>query len=63
LSMEIVVKELAKKRFSATLYINGEMFASSVETRPGCAIRTVLNKLQLEHGGPSGDLVIDIGEW
>lgn len=61
--MEIIIKELAKKRFSATLYINGEMFASSIEPRPGCAIRTVLNRLQLEHGAPSGDLVIDISDW
>lgn len=61
--MEIVIKELAKKRFSATLYINGEMFASSVEPRPGCAIRTVLNKLQHQFGAPSGDLVIDISDW
>tara|TARA_R110000803_G_scaffold166778_4_gene230104 strand:- start:268 stop:453 length:186 start_codon:yes stop_codon:yes gene_type:complete len=61
--MEIVVKELAKKRYSATLFINGDRFASSVEPRPGCAIRTVLNMLQLEHGAPSGDLVIDISDW
>jgi len=61
--MEIIIKELSKKRFSATLYINGEMFASSIEPRPGCAIRTVLNKLQLEYGAPSGDLVIDISDW
>ena len=61
--MKIVVKELAKKRFSATLFIDEEQFASSVETRPGCAIRTVLNMLQLEHGAPSGDLEIDISDW
>jgi len=61
--MKIIVTELAKKRFSATLFINGEQFASSVEARPGCAIRTVLNMLQLEYGSPSGDLEIDISEW
>jgi hypothetical protein len=61
--MEIVVKEISKKRFSATLFIDGEQFASSVETRPGCAIRTVINALQREHGAPSGDLVIDLSDW
>jgi hypothetical protein len=55
--------QLDKRRFSATLYINDERVASSVEPRPGCAIRTVLNQVQLMHGPPAGGLAITIDGW
>jgi hypothetical protein len=61
--MEIIVKKLDKKKYSATLYIDGEMFTSSVEPRAGCAIRTVLNYLQLKFGEPEGELSITINGW
>jgi hypothetical protein len=61
--MKIIVKELAKRRFSATLYINDEQYASSVEPRPGCAVRTVMNTVQLEYGAPDSELTITIDGW
>mgnify|MGYP003632838320 CR=1 FL=1 len=61
--MKIVVKELEKKRFSATLFINDEQYASSVEPRPGCAVRTVMNQVQLEFGAPTEEMTITIDGW
>jgi hypothetical protein len=34
------------------------------EPRPGCAIRQVLNKLQITYGQPAGEqVVLTIDEW
>ena len=61
--MRIVVRELERKRFSATLLVDDEQYASSVEPRPGCAVRTVMNQVQLEFGAPTEEITITIDGW
>lgn len=61
--MQIIIEPAPANRYNATLSVDGEVVAFVSDKRPGCCVRSLMNKMLLEYGKPSEKLVIDIEGW
>lgn len=60
--MQIVIEPVGS-RFSGKLYVNNELIAEVIDQRPGCCARSLMNKLLLNYGRPTGQITMDITNW
>jgi hypothetical protein len=61
--MQIVINPAPGHRFDAVLYMNGEAVEFVNDKKPGCCVRSLMNKLMLEYGKPDSQITIDIDGW
>jgi hypothetical protein len=61
--MRIVIEPAPGHRYNATLTINDEVVGFVNDKRPGCCVRSLMNKLLLEYGKPEETITIDIDGW
>lgn len=61
--MKIVIEPAPGHRYNATLFIDGEATEFVNDKRPGCCVRTIMNKLLLNFGKPDSTITIDIDGW
>ena len=61
--MQIIIKPAPGNRFDATLYMNDEAVDFVNDKRPGCCVRSLMNKMMLEYGKPDSEITIDIDGW
>lgn len=61
--MEIKIQSVPGQRFKGELIIDGKIIETTVQARPGCCARNLINKMFMMHGKPSDDLVLSIDGW
>jgi hypothetical protein len=61
--MQIRIQPAPGHRYDATLYMNDEPIEFVNDKRPGCCVRSLMNKMMLIHGKPTDEIVIDIDGW
>lgn len=61
--MQIIIEPAPASRYNATLFIDGEAVDFVNDKRPGCCVRSLMNKMLLEYGKPSETITIDIDGW
>jgi hypothetical protein len=61
--VRIVIEPAPGHRFNASLMIDDEEILFVNDKRPGCCVRTLMNKLMLEYGRPDSKITIDIDGW
>jgi hypothetical protein len=61
--MRIVVEPALPSRYKGTLYINEEEIDHTFQPRPGCCVRTLMNKLMLMYGKPTEPITLEIEGW
>jgi hypothetical protein len=61
--MEIIVEPIPPSRYKGTLIVDGEVVETSIQSRPGCCVRTLMNKLLLLNGKPKNTFSVNINGW
>ncbi len=61
--MQIIIEPLKGNRYRGVLLIDGEKIDSTIQNRPGCCARNLLNKLMFLHGKPTEEVVLEIEGW
>lgn len=61
--MQIKIQPAPGNRYNATLYIDGEAVEFVNDKRPGCCVRSLMNKILLSYGKPTQEIIIDIDGW
>lgn len=61
--MQIIIEPAPGNRYNGTLVVDGEVLHFVNDKRPGCCVRTLMNKMLLEFGKPSEKITIDIDGW
>ena len=61
--MQIVINPAPGNRFDAVLYMDGEVVEFVNDKRPGCCVRSLMNKMLLMYGKPDSQITIDIDGW
>jgi hypothetical protein len=61
--MEIIVEPIPPSRYKGTLIVDGEVVETSIQSRPGCCVRTLMNKLLLLNGKPKNTFSVNIDGW
>jgi hypothetical protein len=61
--VKIVIEPVPGQRYKGTLFIEEEEVETTIQPRPGCCTRTLMNKLMLMYGKPSEEVTIQIDGW
>jgi hypothetical protein len=61
--MEILIEPIPPSRYKGVLVIDGETVETSIQSRPGCCVRTLMNKLLLLKGKPKEPFSVKIEGW
>lgn len=61
--MEISIEKLPDGRFIGILFIDNEEYYKTIEKRPGCCARTIMNYLSMQYGAPSKTIKLNIEGW
>lgn len=61
--MQIIIEPAPGNRFNGVLYIDGEPVEFVNDKRPGCCVRSLMNKMLLMYGKPEEKITIDIDGW
>lgn len=61
--MQIIIEPAPGHRYNGTLIIDGEVVEFVNDKRPGCCVRSLMNKMLLQFGKPEDTLTIDINGW
>jgi len=61
--MQIIIEPAPGHRYNGTLLIDGEVVEFVNDKRPGCCVRSLMNKMLLEYGKPEQKITIDINGW
>lgn len=61
--MKIVIEPSTASRYKGTLYIDGQEIDHTIQPRPGCCARTLMNKLMLMYGKPLETITLEIEGW
>ena len=61
--MQIIIEPAPGHRYNGTLIIDGEVVEFVNDKRPGCCVRSLMNKILLDFGKPEGTITIDIDGW
>jgi hypothetical protein len=61
--MQIIIEDAPARRYKGSLVIDEEVIQTTVQARPGCCVRNLLNYLMLEYGKPTEQLVLDVHGW
>jgi hypothetical protein len=61
--MQIFIEPAKGNRFQGTLLIDGEVIETTLQQRPGCCARTLMNKLMLLYGKPLEPITLEIEGW
>jgi hypothetical protein len=61
--VQIKIQPAPGNRYNATLYIDGEAVEFVNDKRPGCCVRSLMNKILLSYGKPTQEIIIDIDGW
>jgi hypothetical protein len=61
--MQIVVEPAPGQRYKGSLFLDDELVETTLQSRPGCCVRTLMNKLMLLHGKPTETITLDIEGW
>jgi hypothetical protein len=61
--MQIVVEPAPGQRYKGSLFIDDELIEMTLQSRPGCCVRTLMNKIMLLHGKPTEKITLDIEGW
>lgn len=58
--MQIVIEPVSGSRYRGTLIIDGEVVDTTIQPRPGCCARSLLNGMMMKHGKPTDQVVLEI---
>jgi hypothetical protein len=61
--MEILIEPIPPSRYKGTLIIDGNVVETTLQSRPGCCARTLMNKLLLLRGKPKEPISLAIEGW
>lgn len=61
--MRIVIEPSLGSRYKGTLYIDDKEVEHTVQQRPGCCARTLMNKLMFMYGKPTEPITLEIEGW
>jgi hypothetical protein len=61
--MKIVVEPIPPSRYKGVLIVDDEEIETSIQSRPGCCVRTLMNKLMLLNGKPKNTISVTIEGW
>lgn len=61
--MQIVIEPVSLNRYRGILLLDGQVENTTIQPRPGCCVRNLLNSLMLKHGAPDGTITIEIDGW
>lgn len=61
--MKIIIEPAPGQRYNGTLIIDDEVIEFVNDKRPGCCVRTLMNKMLLKYGKPEDTIIIDIDGW
>lgn len=61
--MEIVIERVNGVKYMGKLYIDGDLIDTALDNRPGCVIRTLLNRMQEKYGKPDDTITVNIDGW
>lgn len=61
--VEIVIEPINKNMFKGTLFIDGQEIETTIQPRPGCCARTLMNKIMYLHGKPESSIQLNISGW
>lgn len=61
--MKIVIEPIPGQRYKGTLFIEDEEVEITLQQRPGCCVRTLMNKMMLMYGKPTEEVVVTIDGW
>jgi hypothetical protein len=61
--MQILIEPLKDGRYRGVLILDGEKIDTTIQARPGCCARNLLNKLMFLHGKPTEEIVLEIEGW
>lgn len=61
--MNIVIDQLPDGRFMGVLSVDGDQIYKTIEKRPGCCARNILNHLSITYGKPSGSITLEVDGW
>jgi hypothetical protein len=61
--MHIVIEPVQGNRYRGVLFIDGEQVETTIQSRPGCCARNLLNKLMFLHGKPTEEITLEIEGW
>lgn len=61
--MKIVIDQLPDQRFIGVLTVDNEEIYKTIEKRPGCCARNILNHLSMNYGKPAGIITLEVEGW
>lgn len=61
--MQIVIEPVQGNRFRGVLFVDGQQVETTIQNRPGCCARNLLNKLMFLHGKPTEKITLEIEGW
>jgi hypothetical protein len=61
--MNIIVEPIPPSRYKGTLFVDGKEIETSIQSRPGCCVRTLMNRLILLKGKPKNTIDVKIEGW
>jgi hypothetical protein len=63
ISVQIIIEDAPARRYKGSLIIEDEVVQTTIQSRPGCCVRNLLNYAMLQYGKPTEKLVLDINGW
>jgi hypothetical protein len=61
--MQILIEEAPARRYKGSLIIDEEVITTTIQARPGCCVRNLLNYIMINYGKPTEQLVLDVHGW
>jgi hypothetical protein len=61
--MQIIIEDAPARRYKGSLIIDEEVIQTTVQARPGCCVRNLLNYIMTQYGKPTERLVLDVYGW
>jgi len=61
--MQIIIEDAPARRYKGSLVIDEEVVTTTIQARPGCCVRNLLNYAMSQYGKPSEQLVLEVYGW
>jgi hypothetical protein len=61
--VKIIIEDAPAKRYKGSLIIDEDVVTTTIQARPGCCVRNLLNYIMLNYGKPQEKLVLDVHGW